>query len=64
MKPKACCYTVVENAGYAGEQEVRTAFSTSEAAWKWAERHYDVDEIESLHVQVRRDSFGERTYEY
>jgi hypothetical protein len=38
MKPKAACYTVVENAGYEGEHDVRTAFSTPEAAWRWAER--------------------------
>jgi hypothetical protein len=60
----AKCYTVVENAGYEGEQDVRTAFSTSEAAWRWAERHYRKSELEDMHVQVRRDSPGERTYEY
>lgn len=65
MRPQGSCYTVVELAGYEGENERRTAFSTSEAAWKWAERTYRTGEIEDLHVQVRRDSAdGQRTYEY
>jgi hypothetical protein len=64
MKPKACCYTVVENAGYEGEHDARTAFKTPEAAWRWAERWYAADELETLHVLVRRDTPGERTYEY
>jgi hypothetical protein len=64
MKPKSCCYTVVENSGYEGECDVRTCFSGPEAAWKWAERYYSADELESLHVQVRRDSKEGSTYEY
>lgn len=61
----ATCYTVIENAGYEGENERRTAFSTASAAWKWAERNYDKDELETLHVAVREDcDNGESTYEF
>ena len=61
---KAKCYTVVENAGYEGENDVRTAFSSAEAAWRWAERYYQGDEIETLHVQVARDTQDGRSYEF
>lgn len=64
MKPKGATYTVVENAGYEGECEAKVGFRKSEEAWKWAERHYDADELESLHVEVRRDCGDERTYEF
>jgi len=61
---KAHCYTVVELAGHEGENERRTCFSTAEAAWRWAERNYAKAELERLHVQVRRDSRDEQTYDY
>ena len=64
MRPTSRCYTVIENAGYIGECDVRTAFSTAGAAWRWAERHYGKRQLEELHVQVARDSRDGRTYEY
>jgi hypothetical protein len=57
------CYTVVENAGYEGECDVRTWLSF-EGAVKWRDRHYTADEIETMHVAIARDiSPTERTYE-
>lgn len=64
MAAKGHWFTVVENAGYEGECDMRTAFSTSEGAWKWARRHYRAGEIEALHVAVARDTSDGRTYEY
>jgi hypothetical protein len=58
-------YTIVENAGYEGENERMAGFNSAEAAWKYAERIYRKREIEELHVQVRQDfEDGEQTYEY
>lgn len=64
MKPKGATYTVVENAGYIGETDRKGGFLRLTEAYKWIERHYEPDEIEELHVTVRRDCGDERTYEY
>jgi hypothetical protein len=56
-------FTVVENAGYEGEND-RRGFRDANAAWRWAKRKYGIDELESLHVQVRRDCGDEQTYCY
>jgi hypothetical protein len=55
-------FTVVENAGYEGEND-RKSFPSAEKAWNWARRSYR-DELETLHVQVRLDRGDYRTYEY
>ncbi|HKD75696.1 MAG TPA: hypothetical protein VKB76_09385 [Ktedonobacterales bacterium] len=58
-------FTVVEQAGYVGEQDVRTCFSTAQAALAWRKRHYGADEIESMHVEVRKDfEDGSQTYDF
>lgn len=57
-------YTVVENAGYEGEND-RLSFDKFDDAIKWRDRHYEQDELESLHVQIALDlPDGSRTYEY
>lgn len=58
-------YTIVENAGYEGENVRMAGFNSSETAWRYASRVYTRRELESLHVQVRKDfDNGEQTYEY
>jgi hypothetical protein len=64
MSPKLCWYTVVENAGYEGEHDIKTGFTRIEPAWNWAARHYTADELCTLHVQVRRDSPEGNTFDY
>jgi hypothetical protein len=64
MKPKGATYTVVENAGYEGETERKGGFKTLMAADAWLTKHYEPDEVEELHVLIRRDCGDERTYEY
>ena len=56
-------FTVVELAGYEGEND-RRSFKTEEKAWNWAKRQYLHGELESLHVQVRLDRGEYRTYDY
>lgn len=55
-------FTVVELAGYEGEND-RKSFASPEKAWNWARRTYR-GELETLHVQVRLDRGDYRTYEY
>ena len=64
MTPKLCWYTVVENAGYEGEHDIKTGFARPDPAWNWATRHYTAAELLTLHVQVRCDSPEGNTYEY
>jgi hypothetical protein len=47
-------YTVVENAGYEGERDIRS-FSNLIRADAFVRRWYDEDEIETLHVAIRKD---------
>jgi hypothetical protein len=61
MMTKPCFYTVVENAGYEGEQDIRT-FASLIAADRWLTGWYAPDEIETLHVLVRRDCGDEREW--
>ena len=56
-------FTVVELAGYEGEND-RRSFATYDQAWHWAKRQYSYRELESLHVQVRLDRGEYRTYDY
>jgi hypothetical protein len=49
---------VVENAGYEGEREIRT-FSNLIRADRFVTRWYEPDEIETLHVLIRRDWIDE-----
>lgn len=57
-------YTVVENAGYERECDVRSFDSFSDAI-KWRDEYYVDDEVESLHVQIAADlPDGSRAYEY
>ena len=57
-------FTIVENAGYMGEADIRS-FPTLREALAWRDRHYEPDELESLHVQIACDrADGSRTYEY
>ena len=57
-------FTVVENAGYIGEADIRS-FPTLGKAIAWRDRHYEPDELETLHVQIACDlPDGTRTYEY
>jgi hypothetical protein len=62
--PKLYWYTVVENAGYEGERDIKTGFARVEPAWNWAACYYTADELLDLHVHVRRDSPEGNTYEY
>lgn len=55
-------YTVVENAGYEGEQDIKS-FHVAHDAYAFIKRHYQDDEAETLHVMVALDLNGERTYE-
>jgi hypothetical protein len=57
----ASYYTVVENAGYEGERDIRT-FASLIAADRWLTRWYAPDEIDTLHVVVRRDCGDEREW--
>lgn len=60
-------FTVVELAGYVGENDRKGGFASSAEAWRWAERKYpDAEERrEVLHVDVRLDyADGERTYDH
>lgn len=56
-------YTVVENAGYEGEQDI-LSFPRLREALDYIKSHYDHDEVDSLHVQIAVHRDGERTYEY
>lgn len=57
-------FTVVENAGYIGETDI-TSFPTLREAIDWLDRHYEPDELETLHVQIACDlPDGSRTYEF
>ena len=52
-------YTVVENAGYEGETDIRS-FPTRQKAENWIKRRYYADERDphhpnSLHVEIRHD---------
>jgi hypothetical protein len=51
-------YTVVENAGYEGEREIHT-FANIIRADRFIARWYGEDEIETLHVLIRRDWIDE-----
>jgi hypothetical protein len=65
MRPKGATYTVVENAGYEDEHDVKSGFRNLQDAYHWAEAAYTRGDYDRLHVQVRRDSpDGEQTYEY
>lgn len=62
--PLTVTYTVVENAGYVGECDIQDGFKTEREAWDYLRAHYDSDEIETLHVDVRADrSDGAKTYD-
>jgi hypothetical protein len=57
-------FTVVENAGYIGEND-RRSFPTWRDAFDWMANEYDPDEFERLHVDIRRDfADGEQTYDF
>jgi hypothetical protein len=57
-------FTVVEKAGYIGETDI-TSFPTLREAIGWRDRHYEPDELETLHAQIACDlPDGSRTYEY
>ena len=60
---KQTFYTVVEDAGYEGERDIRT-FPSLIAADRWVQKFYGADEIETLHVLIRRDRGDERSYEF
>jgi hypothetical protein len=47
-------YVVVENAGYDGEREIKT-FSNLIRADDFVRHWYEPDEIETLHVLIRKD---------
>lgn len=56
-------YIVVENAGYVGERDVHECDDYWEAL-DWADKKYDPDELEDLHVDIcSEDSDGNRSYE-
>jgi hypothetical protein len=56
-------FTVVENAGYERETDVRS-FESYSAAIKFRDNYYVEDEVESLHVEIACDlPDGTRTYE-
>ncbi|MFG1270797.1 hypothetical protein V5F40_22865 [Xanthobacter sp. DSM 14520] len=56
-------FTVVENAGYEGEND-RRSFDAFDDAVKWRDRWYSRQERERLHVEIRLDlADGTSTYE-
>jgi hypothetical protein len=56
-------YTVVEKAGYEGEQDI-TSFANRREAYAFIKGHYEADEVEELHVMVRTDfENGESEYQ-
>jgi hypothetical protein len=55
-------YTVVELAGYDGENDRQSGFKTAYDAWEWAEKHYSPHELDRLHVDVRMDP--DETYDF
>lgn len=55
-------YVVVENAGYEGEAAVGK-FGTRWAAEQWMERSYSANEIDVLHIDIRMEEDGQRTYD-
>lgn len=56
-------FTVVENAGYEGERDIRS-FEFHDDAEAFIERFYSVDEEREMHVVVRLDrADGSSTYE-
>ena len=57
-------YTVVENAGYEGENDIAT-FPTYAEADEHMRHLYGADERDELHVTIRKDyPDGEGTYEF
>ena len=53
-------FTVVERAGYEGEQDVASDFPTWYEAQKWIDSHYsdeerDAESPECLHLDIRQD---------
>lgn len=57
-------YTVVENAGYESETDIRS-FDHYRDACAFIDRIYETGEAESLHVSIRMDkSNGEQTYDF
>ena len=55
-------FTIVENAGYVGETDI-TSFLTLREAMAYQRGHYEPDEIEELHVDIRQDWTNEETGE-
>jgi hypothetical protein len=47
-------WVIVENAGYIGECDIATCSSYREAL-HYQNSHYDADEREELHVDIRQD---------
>ncbi len=58
-------YTVVENAGYEKENIREFGIVTVGNARNYIARHYDHDELDELHVEIRKDyADGTVTYEF
>jgi hypothetical protein len=47
-------FVIVEQAGYEGEQDI-THFPTLREAMAYQRGHYEPDEVEELHVDIRQD---------
>jgi hypothetical protein len=56
-------FVIVENAGYEGEKDI-THFPTLREAFAYQRGHYEPDEIEELHVDIRQDWTDENGEEF
>jgi hypothetical protein len=59
-------FAIVEQAGYVGEREI-TSYPTLREAFAHLEQHYEPDEVQELHVDIRQDwtdENGEEHQEY
>lgn len=52
MKPATSFYTVVELAGYVGENDRKSGFSRAVEAWKWIDANYDDDERDETDAEI------------
>ena len=55
-------FVIVEKAGYIGECDI-THFPTLREAMAYQRGHYEPDEVEELHVDIRWDEIDDETGE-
>lgn len=58
-------WAIIENAGYEREQDIGGRFKNFSEAYDYLCKHYDTDELESLHVEIARVlDDGSFSYDY